>query len=320
MSNNILLISELAKQKTNTTNCDTSKDEYYLDGVRVNADLYQFGIELRATRGFRDCKFGAMTASGITRSEVFVYFPDELYCRGVIGYGDIGVNEVIVKYFVNSRHIRNGKIAAWRDKHSVLSSANLKKAIGHAKTYLREFTMPDIYRISKSEVGDAMDKVKDESYQAKRKLSEAIEAGLKDTGFLTLEFRHMVASGYQFQDAEFKERVVNYLQSIDDHNAVLGRKVKVSMVVVYPQLHEQHDAKVTVYTSDTPIDFNKCWIATTMDSAMQQSAVTHTYTRSTVPEDIKGAVQSLSIVEVNQYVDGLGYRTSNNIFYIVQDV
>ena len=318
MSNNILLISELAKQRTADNGVVNGK--HYLDGVRVNRNLYEFGTELRFTRGFRDCKFGAMTASGITRSEVFVYFPDELYCRGVIGYGDIGVNEVIVKYFVNSRHIKNGKIAAWRETHSVLSSANLKKAIGHAKTYLREFTMPDIYRISKCEVGNAIDGVKNETYLAKCKLSESIEEGLKDTGFLTLEFRNMLASGYQFQDAEFKERVVNYLQSIDDHNAVLGRKVKVSMVVVYPQLNEQHDAKVTVYTSDTPIDFNKGWISTTMDSAMQQSAVTHTYTRSTVPEDIKGAVQSLSIVEVNQYVDGLGYRTSNNIFYVVQDV
>ena len=318
MSKNILLISELAKQRT--ADNGVVNGEHFLDGVRVNADLYQFGIELRFTRGFRDCKFGAMTASGITRSEVFVYFPDELYCRGVIGYGDIGVNEVIVKYFVNSRHIKNGKIAAWRETHSVLSSANLKKAIGHAKTYLREFTMPDIYRISKCEVGNAIDGVKNETYLAKRKLIESIEEGLRDTGFLTLEFRNMLASGYQFQDAELKERVVNYLQSIDDHNATMGRKVKVSMVVVYPQLNEQHDAKVTVYTSDTPIDFNKGWISTTMDSAMQQSAVTHTYTRSTVPEDIKGAVQSLSIVEVNQYVDGLGYRTSNNIFYIVQDV
>ena len=312
---NITLVSELVTPAATNTGVD------YIDGVRVNPNLFNFATALRGTRGFTDCKFGIIQAdTERERGQLFVYFPGELYCRGQIGYGDIAVGDTVMyKYYVDSRSISNNKIASWRSRHTTLGSQNVKKAISNARAHLREYSPKVIYELTAEGVGNQVDDIKNDSRNAKDKVASAITDGLTDNGMVTEEFRHMLLTDYQFKNAEFGALIANYINSIDSNHSVLERKVNVSMVIVYPQLSTDVDGKVTALTSSAPVKLRAGWFKNQMDTVMSDGVVT-SYTRSTLPMEIKSKVQSLSILDAEQYVDHLGYRVSENIFYIIEDI
>ena len=83
----------------------------------------------------------------VSKGQVWVYYPDEPFPLGFIGYGDFMTQEVgDDKYAVASRHITNDKYATYQDQHHMKTTVNLNTAVRNAKRFLRSWSPIELLR------------------------------------------------------------------------------------------------------------------------------------------------------------------------------
>lgn len=268
-----------------------------------------------ANRAFAKCRFAKDAASG---RSIWVYFPDEIYARGRIGFKDIGVNEVVRKFFVHAKSVANFKVKWDKEAYNIAGSENLKRAVRLACKHLREYTMADVLDETVELAVDSLNALRVADRRSCGDLLTELIERMHGGGDVEREFRNMISSGYEFINPKVREDIATYLDAVDNKQATISRKVRVSLVTV---TNESELAPMTVRVTNSicPIDMVKENIAGQMHQYIMVDNYDE-YSVEAVPENIRGAVSTLSIVEPNHYIDGVGIRVSNNVFYIMEDV
>jgi len=295
----------------------------HIDNVKVNSTLQQFAQELRRQRGFTECLFGTVhdeARNNKGQGYLYVYFPNEIYVRGVIGHCDtaVGANPTF-KYYVQAKSTYNHKTYSHRWQARLAATIDINKAIKNAKTHLRPWTTNDIVKESLGNLGDLISNSARQAGRAAHELNRDIRDAASSTGSLTNELRHLLLTDHKFVDKEVEALLKNYFDKVKNSDAENKRRYAVTLVAI-----DNVNQEYIVSTSSRP--FNPVDNYTNDVAKYLAEGGDVRYTEETLPDDIRFKIASLSMLDFDatsddedRFVAGLGWRESEHIFYLVDD-
>ena len=241
----------------------------------------------------------------------WVYHPQKTLCMGFIGYGDYRVNREQISddrpwtYMVCSRTIENNKIAHYNRQHYMLTSQKIDVAVRNAKKHLRDVSPADIANHHSYECNNKWSATAGEHRhkieEAKRTLSNS-DANMQ---MLLGEIMHLKELGHTWRDPSITRFIDPWIKAHEDKMEALEGRTKGMLFVAVNEDLGGNRLYSTAPTSDIS-DYNPDFIAG------------ETYTEDTIPEDLSGKLSVLSVCDNDQYVDNVGWRVSETMFYVVQ--
>ena len=123
-----------------------------------------------------------------------------------------------------------------------------------------------------------------------------------ERGTLLNELRHLLNTGHEFVDARYSAQLHTMFESMKEFAACNGQ-VNMNFVRVYQRLGDQSFDVV-------PVDEVNNW-----GCEVRQEVTRYT---EDLPEDIAGRIAALSLMADKSYVEGVGYRVNESMFYVVR--
>jgi hypothetical protein len=180
-------------------------------------------------------------------------------------------------------------------------STNPKRAIKNALSHLRPYTPKELNDCFAYPV---VRKVRDTNRENQEKVEDAQKA-VTQHNQLQVELRAVVASGYQFVDADFGSKVAAFLNEVDEY-ALQTSEVHMFFVRAY-MLNDQQMFDVTFLENA-----HNTWDYKVSTEPAER------YTADTLPEHLSGKLSVLMMCELDEYVDGVGIRMNDGVFYVNQ--
>ena len=277
----------------------TSNVEEIEDVGTADFHSYLRMFAIRVKRIYPKCSFGYVRTG--EQTIIHVYHKDSPYTAGVIGYGNFKRNQEGDNTFtVFSRKISNGKYS-YGEQERMFSSKNIDVAERHARKYLRGWTVLEVAEHHQRTVRQRWcDTVDDLG----RKMRDQFYTLQKDKDALVTELRALRATGHTYINAEFGSHVDAILES---HDAKLEqereRSPSITSVMVQPKDGNNFFHVVRCDDLSEPL---AGWVGTDAP-----------YDDNTLPEDISGKLAVLSMCEPDQWVDNVGCRMDNTVFFVV---
>ena len=292
------LVSELEAVETGSV-APTNINDYIAHHKREGEGAFATFLEALAKK-LPTCKF---SPRGNNEQSLYVYLPNDLYALGWVGYNDYriegeGTYKTIAVY---SHTIRNDKYSSHNDQHHMLMSTNPKRAIKNALSHLRPYTPKELNDCFAYPV---VRKVRDTNRENQEKVENA-QTAVTQHNQLQVELRAVVASGYQFVDADFGSKVAAFLNEVDEY-ALQTSEVHMFFVRAY-MLNDQQMFDVTFLENA-----HNTWDYKVSTEPAER------YTSDTLPEHLSGKLSVLMMCELDEYVDGVGIRMNDGVFYVNQ--
>jgi len=293
MSYKHVLVAALEKEETHDGPFDLSA--FITNERRHGSDIYAAFLEALAKK-LPTCKFRKITHSG---SAIHVYLPTDHFTLGRVGWGDWSVDgKPTNSIMVQSPRIRNDKYGSERTQHYMWTSISPKRALSNALGALRPHTP---IAVAKYYATNVASKVWNSDYEGQHKVTK-VRGKLVRHDSLEQELRGIVASGYTFINAEFSDLVTSFIHEADEYAL---RQQKIDMVYVRAYMLGEQQVFDTVPIANMHKHYN---------FDVEESFTR--YTEDTLPEDIRGKLSMLLMVNMDEYVDGVGMRAHDEIFYV----
>jgi hypothetical protein len=233
--------------------------------------------------------------------ELWGYLPNDVYAPIRVGFSDYRVKKNDEKqptYGVYARSITNQKFQSGREQYYMIMSDKLDKALTAVRTHLRAYRLGEIAKRSNT---DYHVEARDGAGVSRRRFHRAQEDVVSHVSFIN-ELQHMISSGHTFVDGAFKNAVLNMLEAKDMYDKEEHRVHYANFVLV----REQDGGQVFDVMRNLEVG---------RSDALDKTPV-ETFTETTLPEDIAGKIAALSMLQTNNYVDGLGMRVSNITYWV----
>jgi len=252
-------------------------------------------------RAISGIEFG-VKSNGSFQAKKFVYMKGHPYVMGYLYHGDPrdSADQHIDHFCVASPRVHNGKYADYNDKRNLKMSVNMMQAVKNAKRYLRPIPWNDVARIDFSTVNrefvNARDKVRQTYYNVK----ETLGVQQRDTSIME-ELSRLIDIGHEFIDKELQSKLVDTLEKRKAYLEDKQKKLNGKFVYAYDK------RGVETYIV---CDFASCSLRSEREVPHQE------YTSDTLPAELKGKVLTLNVLEDRGYVDGVGFKAGDNMFYV----
>ena len=246
------------------------------------------------------CKFARDLNSG---TKVYVYLPSDLYAMGWVGCGDYRLEGGAIHNTIGvySHTITNDKYADYNFQHNMLMSTNPKRAIKNALAHLRPYRPEELAKLFAYDVAN---KVSQNDYANKNKVNEA-QSSVTGHKQLYTELSALVSSGYEFVDADFGSKVTSFISEVDEYN-LQATDINMYYVRAYMLNDEQ------VFDTHLVTEAHNTWRYEISPDPTKR------YTSDTLPEFLSGKLSVLMMCDLDQYVEGVGIRMNDGVFYVNQ--
>ena len=240
-------------------------------------------------------------------NKAWVYYPDEPYPMGYIGCGDFRT-EVVGDdtYMVASRTITNDKYATYQDQHHMKMTVNINTAVRNAKRFLRNFSPREIARAHLSSVTDkAKDSQSSVGTEYRNAMRTLFDHESSQSNKMLTELRNLMDTGHEFIDASFGVELTTMFSLLDEYKSLRDKPVHCYFVRVFEKFGKQ--------------TFDVCMVDD-IHTNTWNAKVSEDFQRYTddLPEYIMGKLAMLNMVENGTYVDDVGYRADDSVFYVVR--
>ena len=242
----------------------------------------------------------------------WVYRESDSFPMGYISFKDTRDNKASdddPKYLVYSPNIHNGKYS-YGDRMNMAQATTKEKAGKNAVTYLRALTVPQVVEITKD---TCRRKAASQTDDLRNDVRQKADSVLKDMfstykydkpNPLQVELRYMVESGHEFVNKELGQQLKEIFTGFDEFKEARENNSDSFLFVEAYQSFGQNKFRCA------PVDLRGYG-----DEAVKRELQT-IRGEDDLPEDIKGKLAVLGMVDVEHYVDGVGYRAAENIFYL----
>ena len=245
------------------------------------------------------------------------YYKDEKYARGFISFGDIrewelrNTTDEKKTYNVWSPHINNKKSDRYTPKkYYCLSSVNMAKAVRNAAQYFREYTDPEIrvltyddFAASRRNTLDHSSKELDEALagllNAKEYVIRSAEYDKLRNSPLMLDLVNMYNAGHELG---CRSELTNLLELEKEH----AELVNTQGALRYVRVRESRGKHTFTIGKQIKVGSNT------------DMGTWHWETVDTFPEALHGNISVLNVLEDKQYVDGVGMKVMEGVFYVVE--
>ena len=293
---NIAVVSEIEDPTLCYQPLTRSDLNMYVQGLfGGNTDWLGFLQELM--QKLPTCKFAIDSNQ---KSKVHLYLPSDLYAMGWVGFGDFRIaGDGTPTITVCSHNIANDKYASYQDQHNMLMSVKPKRALKNALGHLRPYTPVQIAKKLGHAVAHRVRKSKEHN---RSKVGSARSEVVHHIQFQT-ELRALVNSNYTFLDKEFGDLVHAFISEVDEY------EMNSECVDMY---------YVRAYTLNgcEYFDTQSCEKMHSEFSYRVSNEPAERHTTDTLPQHIAGKLAVLMMCEVGEYVDGVGCRVNDGVFYV----
>lgn len=292
-------------------NNEEFKKEFVLnDGVYVERHLLSFCREVQHVfRGARfltsnDCHSRYVGGvSGFT--QVHIVMPNQPYTLGKLGYGNYTENDrADPTYMVCSRKIKNEKYRANNDNYNCVMSKDLARAVVNVKKFVRQYTAAEMAPI-------ALRKFATSAKEAPEKVASAWRGArntVRDSDRLYRELKALHEQGYQFLSDDFAQQVNAWVETAKAWSEEKARVVPATFVHVLPVRDQQYFDVVRAP------NIREDSMITMKDTLLQGTA--ERFTQEDIPQDLLGKLSVLSLLSNNQYVEGVGMRVHETLYWV----
>ena len=293
-------VSELTEWTPTRTKIHIPKDN-----TEELVSLPEQYIEIFATqvqKEMRGIKFG-VKADGKSQHKKFVYMEGYPYTMGYLHYGDPRENaEQKVNHFcVSAPTIMNEKYADYNSNYAMKMSVNLNQGVKNAKRYLQPVPWGVVAHKNFKDVRHAFNNVRN-SFQDDFELSMG-ELGMKNKT-LAPELANLIENGHVFLDKELHDKVVDMVAKRKLYEE--DKQKRCDLYFVYAYIKWGKETYIVIEIDDAQVIASPDW------KTMQHTE----YDADTLPEQLKGRVMSLNVLEQDTFVDGVGYKVGDNMFYV----
>jgi len=258
----------------------------------------------------------AISDKGSPNNMLYVHREGDNYIMGIIGYGDFqNTGDGEDRFAVWSPNISNMKYSYGLQQNMCLA-LDMNKAVKNAMKYLRplsmEQTMKQSLRQCSSAASDVVSQIRDKAGETRRELvNNFFDTSTYSTpkpNALQRELKYMVESGYEFLDKDLGAtlgKLVNGIKELDaarDTNKNTFTFVEAFVSPIGRQM----------FRVATGVDANK-YYSFDYDGLSEEVSL---YEQHNLPEEVAGKLSVLSMLEEGGYVEGVGYRVANNVFYL----
>ena len=302
-----IAVSELTEWTPTRTNIVDALRDADTDKLapRTNEVLREQQIEVFATqvqKEMRGIKFG-VKANGNSQYKKFVYMEGCPYTMGYLHYSDPRENaEQKVNHFcVSAPTIMNEKYADYNQNYAMKMSVNLNQGVKNAKRYLQPVPWGVVAHKNFKQVRHSFNNVRN-SFQDDFELSMG-ELGMKNKT-LVPELANLIENGHVFLDKELHDKVVDMVAKRKLYEE--DKQKRLDLYFVYAYIKWGKETYIVIEIDDAQVIASPDW-----------KTMPHTeYDADTLPEQLKGRVMSLNVLEQDTFVDDVGYKVRDNMFYV----
>jgi hypothetical protein len=276
------------------------------DDEKTNRHTYLGMFARQIKKIFPHCQIAKPPRCAKSRPSVWVYHPNKSLCMGWIGYGNFKVNGSGQDTFViHSRNIENNKYTLHNDQFYMVQNKQLDTAVRNARRYLRDYTPEELAKEYKTLAANHWGSTNREfAYSITTTRNEITKERHGD--LLMRELLHLAASGHTWLSADFANNV-NELAKIDAEK----REAEAS-----------RDKRMYLVTTEIPfrgggVEYRVCPVE---DITATGGGTEHTnhelFTDQTIDRELVGKLAVLEMCEIDQWVDGVGYKPVDNVYYV----
>ena len=236
---------------------------------------------------------------------VFVYHDWKPLTMGQIGYGNFRNEGGEDNFMVASPQISNEKYAKYSDQYHMKMTKNHEVAVANTKKFLRDIST---LQLSTHFHGSVRTYWSETSSSLEANIRKAYDDAFdfyKNKDTVIRELENLANTGHEWIDPQFSEKIKNMLHLNDEKmEAARERSPKVIMVSV-----ESRPSKTLfnlAYTEDV-----SGWQCHWQD----EGSFTEETLQANYP-DVVGKLAMLQMCEVNQWVDGVGCKTTPTVHYV----
>lgn len=244
-----------------------------------------------------------------TGNSAWVYYDDNPYCCAWVGYGDFRVGgKGTNTYTVASRLIANCKYNDYSSQYNMSMTTKLDTAVKNAKRYISPLNVADMAKLSCKDAARAFRDVSSEAHQDMRRLGNKLfqhDGNSSNYSPMETELKGLLTLEHDFQDKELEEGLVTYFAKKDETKVLDGRSDDGVFIYTTVRMGEQQCAVLQV---DGLSNYHP---------EVHMQGCVQWYTPQTLPDDFMGKFSMLQLVEDKHYVDGVGYRVSDRMCFLV---
>lgn len=264
----------------------------------LHADLRPFMACVR--RIYPACEFALAGSSNV----VFVYHPHKPLTMGKIGVGNFrNKSSWVTDYMVCSPNINNEKYAPGSDQSHMKMTRHLEVAERNVKKFLRDQSPIALSRIFEA---ITRGKWRYSDSTLNHRIKESFSGITTDLHGVVRELQNLVRSGYEFLDPEFSDKVRKLValheQRVEETS---GRVSALTMVSV-----EQSHTSTLFSVTSTP-DISRGDIMWAAKGTFTEDTLQANY------PDVVSKIAMLQMCAVNQWVDGVGYKATSTVYYVI---
>lgn len=268
-------------------------------------------LVVKLQRELRGLKFA------LTRKMVAVYREDDIYILGYVMCDKLQDSTDTELYGVWSPFIENAKYSQDYWKAGLLVSSSMDRIVKHAKTYLTSMSLSQMHQIHAAEIGEQERLPKkdhrDKIYEQSKELFDIrMFARTGRDGRDSNEEHWVVGTLWKLANSPqaktfLPDDRINKLLALQDlqREAFKLRKYQPEHLPIHVMWHKERERQVFRYAEHAG-DGRDC-------------LVTSTFCQNELPYNATDKLSALSLVDVGEYVTGVGYRKYGNLFYITKE-
>ena len=245
------------------------------------------------------------------QNTLWAYREGESYAMGYIGFGDfrdLGDGEHL--YTVWSPNIINNRYGHGSQMH-MTQAKQLKKGVSNALKYLRPLSVKQVASIStkscRRKVSEVVDDARTQFTHAAAFISHNfLDARRGHENALQQELQHLVDIGYEFLDKELGDKLHTMFNNLKEYTLSKETNSNVFTFVEATKTITGRQVFRVATNVDTSFTYG-------FDVPQENISV---YSQEELPEELAGKLSVLSMIDPDNYVEGVGYRAAANVFYL----
>jgi len=245
----------------------------------------------------------------------WVYREGDNYAMGYIGFDsfratDQGkpINDVENFYTVFSPNVCNGRYGHGSKMHMV-QAKHRNKGVANAMRYLRPLSVEQTIALSKDDCRRKANEVVHDAADAFSRGAELIKKDFLSArggdNALQKELRHMIETGYEFLDKTLGEQLRTSFASLKELD--MAKSANKDTFIFVEALKTVTGRQTFRVALNAKVNY--------LSDGVRQEDIS-VYTQEELPGELAGKLSVLSMLDKDGYVEGVGYRAGEGIFYL----
>ena len=260
---------------------------------------------------------------------MYIYRVGDQYTMGNIAFADFrdrktqnSPDKDYRKFCVFSPNIDNGKYS-YGQRENMAEAVSIKRAMTNVRKYLRPMNLVQSMSLTVHDVSKgaqrSLRKIIDDAGSVRRKIvseetldvtnSYSSHTTMPRTDALTLELKHLLDTGHEFVNLEFKQLLEDLFAQREKVSETKLKYADTKHMYVETSINSFGDMKYKV-VRDVDVDRR-------LDDHIPSDNIS-IYTQGDLPQELEGKLAVIQMLQDGQYVDEVGYRVSDGSCYLVQ--